>query len=70
MKRIALINQTGGTGKSTTAVNLAAGLAMAGHRTVLIDFMTHRRARPLASASRRMSPVQSRITVGWELKLP
>jgi chromosome partitioning protein len=34
---IAVVNHKGGSGKTTTAVNLAAGLALAGVRTLIVD---------------------------------
>ncbi|MFN2383649.1 MAG: ParA family protein [Gemmatimonadota bacterium] len=37
MRRIAVVNHKGGTGKTTTSIHLAAGLAEAGYQVLLMD---------------------------------
>ncbi|MCB0216651.1 MAG: ParA family protein [Chloroflexi bacterium] len=50
---IAIVNQKGGVGKTTTAVNLGAGLARLGHRCLVVD------CDPQSNATRSLGILQS-----------
>jgi chromosome partitioning protein len=53
MRTIAILNQKGGVGKTTTAVNLSAALARSGRRVLLVDI------DPQAHATLHLSAVQN-----------
>lgn len=52
MRRIAICNQKGGVGKSTTAVNVGSYLALSGKRTLLVDLDPQGNATTAAGINR------------------
>jgi chromosome partitioning protein len=79
MQRIVIVNPKGGSGKTTIATNLAAGLAVSGQRPALMDLdrqassMRWLRKRPDGSAPIHgiagFAP-SGAVTRSWQLRVP